>query len=129
MAEPYVSPVVVARVAATAAREVAEVVDLHGGALGEVATYGEGGVVRGVRIKRPPHPRVRLHLAVRFGARLDAVAEEVRRRVAAALTQHVPSFAGTTIDVHIVDVRQAGDHEAQGDGAALPPGESIEDRP
>ena len=123
------SPVAVARVAATAAREVADVVDLHGGALGEVATYGEGGVVRGVRIKRPPHPRVRLHLAVRFGACLDAVAEEVRRRVAAALTEHVPAFAGTTIDVHVVDVRQAGDHEAQEDDAALPPGKRTEERP
>ncbi len=107
MAEPVVSSVVVARLVAAVAQEVPDVLGLHGGSLGEVATYGPDGPVRGVRVERTP-PRVRLHTVVRFGARLDEVADEVRRRVRTALAAQVPALADATVDVHVVDVRQPG---------------------
>lgn len=106
MGASSVSPVVVARLVATAAQEVSDVLGLHGGALGEVATYGPNGPVRGVRVRLNPEPRLQLRLIVRFGARLDEVAEAVRARVAAVMAEHVPAFAEATIDVHIADVRQ-----------------------
>ena len=106
MGASAVSPVVVARLAAAAAQEVPDVLGLHGGAVGEVATYGPNGPVRGVRVRRGPAPRLQLRLIVRFGARLDAVAETVRARVAVVMAEQVPAFAEATIDVHIADVRQ-----------------------
>lgn len=104
-----------ARLVAATAQEVPDVLDLHGGLLGEVATYGENGPVRGVRIQRTP-PGVRLHAVMRFGVRLDEVADEVRRRVSEALTAQAPAFADATVDVHVVDVRlsdqkNGDDHE------------------
>lgn len=101
-----VSPVVIARLAATAAQEVPDVLGLHGGAVGEVATYGPNGPVRGVRVRLNPEPRLQLRLIVRFGARLGEVAEAVRVRTAAVMAEHVPAFAEATMDVHIADVRQ-----------------------
>lgn len=109
MTEPEVSSVAVARLVAATAQEIPDVLDLHGGLLGEVATYGETGPVRGVRIQRTP-PRVRLHAVMRFGARLDDVADEVRRRVSETLGAQVPAFADAAVDVHVVDVRLP-DHE------------------
>lgn len=106
MGASSVSPVVVARLAATAAQEVPDVLGLHGGAVGEVATYGPNGPVRGVRVRLNPEPRLQLRLIVRFGARLDEVAEAVRARAAAVMAEHVPAFAEATIYVHIADVRQ-----------------------
>lgn len=106
MGASSVSPVVVARLAATAAEEVPDVLGLHGGAVGEVATYGPNGPVRGVRVRLNPEARLQLHLIVRFGARLDEVAEAVRARAVAVMAEHVPAFAEATIDVHIADVRQ-----------------------
>ncbi len=112
MPQPPFSPVAVAKAAAIAAGEVPDVVDLHAGAVGEIATYGTGGPVRGVRVRRPPDPRVRIHVVARFGARLDEGAEAVRERVAGALAQHAPSFADTPVDVHIADVRASdGDRD------------------
>lgn len=111
-----VSPVVIARLAATAAQEVPDVLGLHGGAVGEVATYGPNGPVRGVRVRLNPEPRLQLRLIVRFGARLDEVAEAVRARAAAVMAEHVPAFAEATMDVHIADVRQrpvAEEHAAR----------------
>lgn len=95
-----------ARLVAATAREVPDVLDLHGGLLGEVATYGENGPVRGVRIQRTP-PGVRVHTVMRFGARLDEVADEVRRCVRETLTAQAPAFADATVDVHVADVRLA----------------------
>lgn len=106
MGASSVSPVVIARLAATAAKEVPEVLGLPGGAVGEVATYGPNGPVRGVRVRLRPAPRLQLRLIVCFGARLDQVAEAVRDRTSAVMAEHVPAFAEATIDVHIADVRQ-----------------------
>lgn len=106
MGEAVVSSVAVARIAAAAAREVPQVLALDGGARGEIATYGPHGPVRGVRVHRSATPRVRLRTVMRFGARLDEVAEEVRRRVCAELATQVPAFADAIVDVHVADVRE-----------------------
>lgn len=108
----------VARLAAAAALEAPDVLDLHGGTVGEIATYGQGARVRGVRVHERPAPRVRLHLIVRFGARVDDLAEDVRARVRQALAGVAAGFAGATIDVHVADVRS--------EDAALPHGEVEE---
>ncbi|HVM12825.1 MAG TPA: Asp23/Gls24 family envelope stress response protein [Egibacteraceae bacterium] len=107
--DPVVSSAVVARLAAAAAHEVPGVLGLHGGALGEVATYGDVAPVRGVRVERTPAPRVRLRTVMRFGDRLDEVADEVRRRVRTTLAEQVPPFADAVVDVHVADVRATPD--------------------
>lgn len=99
------SVIAVARAAAVAALEVPDVLDLHGGEVGEIATYGGGARVKGVRVHDRPNHRIRLHLIVRFGARLDDLAEAVRARVGDALNTSAPDFAGATIDIHVADVR------------------------
>lgn len=106
MGAPTVSSVEVAHAAATAAQKVPDVLGLHGGALGEVATYGQDGPVLGVRVRRTPAPRLELRLIVRFGARLDEVAEAVRERVLAAMADAAPAFAHAVVDVRIADVGQ-----------------------
>lgn len=116
---PTTGVTAVARLAAAAAREVPDVLDLHGGTLGEVATYGQGTKVRGVRVEREP-PRVRVHTIMRFGARMDDVAEEVRRRVRATLSAEAPLFADAAVDVHIADVGEV-DHAGAGLPAASRP--------
>lgn len=110
--QPDISLTVVARLAAAAAREVPDVLELHGGTLGEVATYGHGGPVRGVRVERSPKPRVRMHTVMRFGARMDDVAEELRTQVRAKLAADAPMFADAVIDVHIASVRETEDESA-----------------
>lgn len=110
--------VAVARLVAASALEVPDVVGFHGGAVGEIATYGGGTRVRGVRIYGPPNPRIRLRLIVRFGARLDDLAEDVRQRIRAALDTVAPEFARGPIDVHVADVGT--------DAEALPVGTSEE---
>lgn len=119
MTEPIVSSAVVARLAAAAAREVPDVLGFHGGRLGEVATYGQEDPVRGVRVQRTP-PRVRLDTVMRFGARLDEVADEVRRRVRTTLAAQVPAFVDATVDVHVVDVRPSAGEAAQSANASAP---------
>jgi uncharacterized alkaline shock family protein YloU len=106
----------IARRVAAAAQEVPDVLGLHGGVLGEIATYGQGGPVRGVCVRRPPEAAVELHLVVRFGARLDEVADAVRERVSAALVQHSPAFVGARVDVHVADVDVGGSADAADSG-------------
>lgn len=121
MAEAVVSSAVVARLAAAAAQEVPDVLGLHGGKLGEVATYGEEGPIRGVRVQLSP-PRVRLRTVMRFGARLDEAADEVRHRVRTMLAAQVPALADVTVDVHVADVRPSVDetaHDAEASASEL----------
>lgn len=106
------SPPAVARIAAAAARDAPGVIALHGGTLGEIATYGPQGPVRGVRVRRPPSAGVKVHVVARFGARLDEVADDVRARVAEALAQQAPAFADASVDVHIADVDLLTDDHA-----------------
>ncbi len=107
VAEPS-SLVGVARLAAAAAVEAPDILGLHSGAVGEIATYGGGKNVKGVRVHDRPEPRIRLHLIVRFGAPLDALAHQVRARVREALNTVAPPFAAGRIDVHVADVSAGG---------------------
>lgn len=107
------SPLAVARISAAAARGAPGVVALHGGTLGEIATYGQGGPVRGIRVRRPPGARVKVHVVARFGARLDEVAHEIRRRVRTTLAEQVPPFADAVVDVHVADVRETREEASQ----------------
>lgn len=108
MVAKSLSLVDVARLAAAAAVEAPDVVGLYSGAVGEIATYGGGKSVKGIRVHDRPEPRLRLHLIVRFGAPLDALAQEVRARVRQALTTVAPRFAAGRIDVHVADVSADG---------------------
>jgi uncharacterized alkaline shock family protein YloU len=119
VARPFTPAVEVARRVASAAQEVPEVLGLHGGTYGEIATYGEGGPVRGVRVRRAPEPGLRLHIIVRFGARLDEVADSVRTRVRDEAARHWPVFTDARVDVHVADVDL-------GDAAATRPAPSGE---
>ncbi|MDP8958252.1 MAG: Asp23/Gls24 family envelope stress response protein [Actinomycetota bacterium] len=92
-------PAVTARLAATAANEVPDVLDLYEGAVGEIATYGSGERVGGVRVRRGEPNRLVLYLVVRFGRPLAEIAEEVRDKVRQRLE------GSWVIDVHIQDVR------------------------
>lgn len=71
------------------------VVDLHGGAFGEVATYLPGRRVHGVRL-RPDHAEVRVVLAV--GSSVRDTAQAVRRAVA-------PWTGDLPVHVAVEDVR------------------------
>jgi uncharacterized alkaline shock family protein YloU len=99
-----VSSVAVASAAAAAALEAPDVAALHGGAVGEIATYGGGVRVKGIRVHERPLRRIGLHVIARFGARLDDLAEDVRRRVRDALRTAAPEYAAAAIDIHVVDV-------------------------
>ncbi|MDP8930306.1 MAG: Asp23/Gls24 family envelope stress response protein [Actinomycetota bacterium] len=120
MGKAPISSAAVARLAAAAAQEVPEVLALDGGTLGEIATYGREGPVPGVRVERAPRPRVRLHTVMRFGARLDEVADEVRRRVRAKLATQAPAFAEAVVDVHVADVREPHEDPARSPLAQSP---------
>lgn len=111
----------VARVAATAAQAVPGVLGLHAGTVGEVATYGEGGRVPGVRVRRTSPASVTLHLVVQFGRRVDDLADEVRERVVDALTSAHPTAGPPVVNVHIADVRTGPVELPPGD-AELPAG-------
>lgn len=120
MAAAGLSDVALARMTAEAALGVPDVLGLHGGAVGEIATYGEGARVRGIRVHRRPDPRIRLHLIVRYGCRIGEVAEEVRASLRKALETDAPEFSRGVIDVYVADVR--ADHDAPPVG---PPEEPV----
>jgi hypothetical protein len=111
----------VARAAAAAARSVPGVAALSPGRFAAAATYGPGGVVHGVAVRRwAGGVAVEVHLSAAYAPALDlpALAERVRRAVAAALRA-----AGTgprrQIDV-VVDDLQFGPRRARRTGAAGP---------
>lgn len=110
-----VPPIALARVAERAARAVPGVLDLHGGAVGEFATYGGGERIRGVRVTRGPATSVALRLVAAFGYPLPELADEVRDRVRSALGD-TTGDAPATVDLQVVDVRLESDEPA----AALP---------
>lgn len=99
------SPVAVARVAATAATRTPEVVDLHSGVAGEFATYGGGERVAGVRLRRREPPvRLEVRVTARYGRPLDQVAADVRDNVLLDLSQALPGQAPATVDVRVADL-------------------------
>ena len=96
---------------AQAALSVPGVHDLHGGVLGEVATYLPGRRVTGVRLREGD---TQVHLVLSWGAGITTTTEEVRARVA----QVVPG----TVHVAVEDIAAPGDVAA--DAPARPSNES-----
>ncbi|MDQ6716000.1 MAG: hypothetical protein M3Z83_07815 [Actinomycetota bacterium] len=87
------------------------VADLHAGAHGEVATYGVGRRVNGVRIR---DTEIQVHIVTRWGAPVLAVADAVRLAVLA-----VAGTPGTQVDIVVQDVA------APTDAAASPKGDTA----
>jgi len=75
-----------------------DVVRLSGGAIGEVATYLPGGLVRGVRVR---DEEVLVHVVARYGPPIAEVAAQVRAAVA-------PLAGGRRVDVGIDDLEGEG---------------------
>lgn len=80
--------------------------DLHGGVLGEVATYLPGRRVTGVRLREHD---TQVHLVLSWGAPVTATTEAVRARVA----EIVPG----TVHVAVEDIAAPGE---QADQHAVP---------
>jgi uncharacterized alkaline shock family protein YloU len=98
-----VTAVEIARATDEVARAVDGVLDLDAGAVGEFATYGTGGRVRGVTVKHGPPARVGLRLVIAYGHPLPELVDDVRSRV----TERVAALSDATrviVDVHIADV-------------------------
>lgn len=97
-------PVDVAHTVATAATSLPEVERLYQGALGEIATYGRGERVGGVRLHDVEASRIEVHVVARYGRPLPEVAEEVRAVVSAALLHQGMHLRDLAIDVRIADL-------------------------
>ncbi|WP_416953399.1 hypothetical protein ACNKF0_15150 [Nocardioides sp. T5] len=82
---------------ASAVLAVPGVHDLHGGVLGEVATYLPGRRVTGVRLRDGD---TQVHLVLSWGAPITATTDEVRSRVA----EIVPG----TVHVAVEDIAAPG---------------------
>ena len=95
---------------ADAVRRVPGVVDLHGGAVGEVGTYLAGRRVLGVRL-RPEATEV--HVTLAYGTDARKTASAVRDAVA----QVVPG----AVDVVVEDVQSVSESSPETDFAALGP--------
>jgi uncharacterized alkaline shock family protein YloU len=106
MATSTPSAAAVARVAAAAAAATPGVLGLDGGVVGEVATYGDGGRVEGVRV-RLSESLVTLQLVVEYRQSLSIVVAELRRRIREAIARELPGLTIARIDVHVADVRPA----------------------
>lgn len=108
MSEPL-SDFVLAQALGQAVREVPGVAGIYGGHLGEIATYGPGGRVSGVRVRREAGlVQVEVHLTMTYAPTLNvlALAETVRRRLAAEVARLAASRVGT-IDVVVADLAAA----------------------
>lgn len=105
--ESQLQEFVIARALAHAASELPGVAGLFGGRLGEIATYGRGGRVAGVRVW---HEEGRLHVEAHIIANyppahtLPALADNVRTRLRALLPELGVAAIGP-IDVIVADVR------------------------
>ncbi len=109
MATADASPVEVAQIAAAAAAGVPGGVGFHSGTVGEIATYGGGRRIEGIRLRPGSPPSIAAYLVVAYGQSLHDLAAAVRQAVAGALAEHAgPGFALVAVDVHIADLRAAG---------------------
>jgi len=102
--EVVTAPVDVASAVTAAVLALADVARLDDGSVGEIATYGRGRRVGGVRIRSDQPPRVAVHVVPRYGRPLSEIAADVRARAAAALDDLDADFADAAIDVHITDL-------------------------
>ena len=104
MASGLWSPIAVARIVATAVETTPGVVSLHTGALGEIATYGGGTRVPGVVVGRGERAAVDVHVVAAMGRPLNALADEIRDRVARRLNAELPAATAMPVHVHVADV-------------------------
>ena len=98
---------VIARALAHGARDVPGVVALFGGRLGEIATYGRGGRVPGVRVWREAgRLHVEAHIVAAYSPEctLPALADSVRVRLQQQLQELGVADIGP-IDVIVADLR------------------------
>ncbi len=104
-----VAPVVIAEIAARVAQQTDGVVELDGGPLGALATYGGGRRIRGVTVTRHQgRTEVAVRVTATYGTSLPALGATVRGAVldelaAAGITEDV------RIDVAIVAIAGPGE--------------------
>ena len=82
---------------AAAVRGCPDVLDLSGGAFGQVATYLPGRRVSGVRLGEQDGDPVEVHVVARYGVQVHVLAVQVRHAVWSVLP-------GRPVDVHIDDL-------------------------
>lgn len=97
-------PVEVASAVARVVAALADVVTLDGGAVGEVATYGDGRRVAGVRLRGGRRSRIAVHVVLRYGRPLPEIASNVRALAYTAALDTDPGLTDTPIDVYITDL-------------------------
>lgn len=114
--EEQLATFVLAQALVRAVRAVPGVADVYGGRLGEIATYGRGGRVPGIRIRTEGgQVQVEVHLIITYAPDLNlpALAETVRNQI----RQQVATLAIDTvgaIDVVVDDVAvTTAPHEAR----------------
>lgn len=120
--------VAVARIVAAAARGTPGVADLHPGIAGEIATYGDGGKVGGVRVHVKPTRRATVHVVARYGRPLDELGDDVRARVEEAVAAALPEAGPMPVDVHVADVRVEEEALPEQAAPAGPPAGEDQDR-
>lgn len=104
--ESQLQEFVIARALALAARDVPGVADLFSGRLGEIATYGRGGRVPGIRVWRAAgRLHVEAHIVAAYPPEhtLPALADSVRGRLRRRLLDLGVADIGP-IDVIVADV-------------------------
>lgn len=102
------SPVETATRIAEVVGALPDVARLYSGAVGEIATYGTGGPVGGVRIHRDPRPRIGVYIVARYGRPLPDIATVVRDEVTRLLRDDGLEPADAAVNVHIVDLEAVG---------------------
>lgn len=95
-------PVAVAARIAAAVAACPDVARLYDGAVGEIATYGRGRRVGGVRMMYDTSPRIEVHIVVRYGRPLPDIAEAVRAEV--EQQRGSGALADAAVNVHIADL-------------------------
>jgi uncharacterized alkaline shock family protein YloU len=101
-----IAPLAVARAVTAAALAVPGVVALDHGSVGEFATHGPGGRVRGVAVRGiGAEQRVAVRIVVDGRTPVVPIAEAVRDAVLAAVGDRPEG--PPPVDVHVADVRDA----------------------
>lgn len=99
-----ISSVAIARAVAEAVDSLPSVAGLHAGSVGEIATYGLGERIAGVRVSADrPDPAIAVHIIAVFGGPLEETGTTVRHTVFETVESVAPSVRPSRVDVHIRD--------------------------
>lgn len=101
MEQVPLGPLPLARLVAQSAVSTPGVVALHGGEVGEVATYWQGQRVPGVRVYLDAPPRVAVWVVAALGRPLQELADDVRQRIHEVLAR-ATQLDNVRVDVHVV---------------------------